>query len=177
MNHTCLGHTLIDPNPIQLNFYPFMISIDKYKGSCNTVLDLSANVCVPSKTKEVNVNVFNIITKINEAKTNIEHISCVCKCKFNSAKFNLNQKWNNDICQCKSKRYCTLKEDYSWNPSTCIFDKSKYFKSIADDSVVECDEILSTTYILSKNVTITISTNVRSTVSINSEDETLMRFY
>ena len=40
-----------------------------------------------------------IINK-NEAKTMMEHISCVCKCKFNSATCNSNQKWNNKTCQC-----------------------------------------------------------------------------
>ena len=44
--------TLIDLNPIQLNYYPpFMISLDKYNGSCNVVDDLSMKICFPSKTK------------------------------------------------------------------------------------------------------------------------------
>ena len=30
--------TLIDLNPIELNYYPFMISLDKYSGSCNFVV-------------------------------------------------------------------------------------------------------------------------------------------
>ena len=34
------------------------------------------------------------------------------------------------------------KEDYSWNPSTCICENSKYLVSIADNSVTECDEIM-----------------------------------
>ena len=39
---------------------------------------------IPSKTKDINVNVFNVITRIYEAKTFLKHISCDCKCKFNS---------------------------------------------------------------------------------------------
>ena len=34
-------------------------------GSCHSGNDLSTKICVPSKTKEVNVKVFNIITRIN----------------------------------------------------------------------------------------------------------------
>ena len=37
-----------------------------------------------------------------------EHISCDCKCKFNSATYNSNQKWNNKTCQCECKDYRTL---------------------------------------------------------------------
>ena len=50
---------------------------------------------VPSKTKEVNVKAFNIITRTNKAKTMIKHISCDCKCRFNSTRKS-NQKWNNE---------------------------------------------------------------------------------
>ena len=34
------------------------------------------------------------------------------------------------------------KEDYSWNPSTCICENSKYLKCGADTSVFTCDEII-----------------------------------
>ena len=72
--------TLIDLDPVELNYYPFMINIDKKcNGSCNAADDLSTKICVPSKTKDVNVNVFNMVTKINEAKTLVKHISCDCE--------------------------------------------------------------------------------------------------
>ena len=74
--------TLIDLNPIKLNYYSFMISIDKCSGSCNDVDDLSTKRCASSETKDVNVTVFNMITKINEIKTLVKHISYDCKCKL-----------------------------------------------------------------------------------------------
>ena len=44
--------------------------------------------------------------------------------------------------------------------STCICEYSKYLKSIADTSVIECDEIISDSdIILTKNMN-TIATNV-----------------
>ena len=76
--------TLIDLNPVELKCYPFMISLDEFSGSCNFAKGLSAKICFPSKTKDVNVKVFNIITNKNEAKTIASRISCDCKCKFNS---------------------------------------------------------------------------------------------
>ena len=40
-----------------------------------------------------------MITNKNEAKAMIEHISCDCKCKFNSTRCNSKQKWNNETCK------------------------------------------------------------------------------
>ena len=39
---------LIDLNPFELKYYPFMISLDKCNGSCNV---LSPKMCVTKKTK------------------------------------------------------------------------------------------------------------------------------
>ena len=71
-----------------------------------------------------------------------KHISCDCKCKFNSTTCKSKQKWNNKTYQYKCKNYLKCKKDYSWNPSTCICENSKYLKSIADTSVTKCDKII-----------------------------------
>ena len=83
-----------------------------------------------------------MITNKNEAKVMVKHISCDCKCKFNSAIFNSNQKWNDKTVQYKYKNYCKCKRDYSWNLSTCICMNSKYAKSFADTSVTEYNEAI-----------------------------------
>ena len=49
MNHVWL-ELLNDLNPVKLNYYPFMISLDKCNGSCNFIDD------------------FNMTTRINVAK-------------------------------------------------------------------------------------------------------------
>ena len=67
--------TFTDLNSVELNYYPFMISLDKCSGSCNAADDLSTKICVPSKTADI----FNMITSINEAKTFLKHILCDCK--------------------------------------------------------------------------------------------------
>ena len=36
--------TLIDLNLIELNHYPFMVSLDKFRGSCNAIDDLSTKI-------------------------------------------------------------------------------------------------------------------------------------
>ena len=80
--------TPIDLNPVELKYYSFMISLDKCTGS---YIVLSPNICVPKETKDINVKVFNMINK-SEAKAMTKHISCNCKCKFNSTIFNSNHK-------------------------------------------------------------------------------------
>ena len=52
--------TLIDLNPVELKYYPFMISLNKCTGSCNV---LSPKICVPKETKDINVKAFNIDNK------------------------------------------------------------------------------------------------------------------
>ena len=87
--------TIIDMSPVELKYYPFMISLNKCTGSCNIV---SSKICAPKETKDIYVKVFNMITNKDDAKAIIKHISCDCKCKFNSTTCNSNQKWNNRTC-------------------------------------------------------------------------------
>ena len=98
--------TLINLNPVEFKYYPFIISLDNCSGSCNL---LSPKICVPKEPKDRNVKAFNMITNKNEAEK--KHISCDFKCKFNSTTCSSNQKWNNETCQCESKNYCTCKKD------------------------------------------------------------------
>ena len=121
---------LIDMNPVELKYYPFIISIDKCTGICNVL----PPKCFPKETKDINVKVFNMITNKNEAGAMTEHISCNCKCKFNSTICDPNLKCNNKTYQCECINYRECKKDYSWNPSTYICDNSKCLKSIADTS-------------------------------------------
>ena len=96
-------------------------------------------ICVPKETKDVTVKAFYMITNKNEFKTMTKHISCDCKYEFNSATCNSNKKWTNKTCQHECKNYRSCKKDYSWNPSTGNCENSKYFTSISDTSVIECD--------------------------------------
>ena len=83
-----------------------------------------------------------------------KHIACNCKCKFDSRKCNLNQKWNNSKfqCQCKNlKEHHVCKKDYIWSPATCSCKNDKYLASTIDDSVIMCDEIIEETKTVKTN--------------------------
>ena len=49
-------------------------------------------VCLPKKTDDLNIFVFNSITEKSESKMLAKNISCECKCKFDERKFNSNQR-------------------------------------------------------------------------------------
>ena len=57
------------------------------------------------------------------------------------------------------------KKDYGGNPSKYICKNNTYLKSIVDDSVIVCDEIINVAYSVLTNVTNTISADGTSTVS------------
>ena len=84
--------TLINLHPNEysqeFHYYPFAIKLDRCVGSCNTLNDLSSNVCVSNKIEDLGLSVFNIITRINESKTLANHISSEYKCRFNGKKCN-----------------------------------------------------------------------------------------
>ena len=107
-------------------------NLDKCNKSCNVVDNLSTKICVPNKTKSLNVKVFNMITRIKESNALIRHISCDCKCKVDSTTCKSNQKWYNETRQCKCINYSKCKKYYNWNLSTCNYKNGKYLKSIAD---------------------------------------------
>ena len=66
-NQKCMIQpTLINLHPNEysqeFHYYPFTVKLDKCVGSCNTLNDLSNKVCVPNKTEDLNLSVFNMIT-------------------------------------------------------------------------------------------------------------------
>ena len=68
--------TLIDLNPDEYNealrYYPFMVNLERCKRRCNTLDDPSGQIFVPNEIEDVNLNVFNMKTGINESKTLIK---------------------------------------------------------------------------------------------------------
>ena len=82
--------TLINLHPNEyskeFHYYPSSVKLNRCVGSCNTLNDLSRKVCIPYKTEDLNLSIFNIITGINESKTLTKHISCACKCKLDEIK-------------------------------------------------------------------------------------------
>ena len=68
----------LHPNEYSQEFHycPFTVKLHKCVGSCNTLNGLSNKAYVLKKTEDLNLNMFNMITGINESKTLTKHISC-----------------------------------------------------------------------------------------------------
>ena len=87
-------------NPI---FYPFSIKTSKFSGNCNNINDPYARICVPNVVKNLNVKVFNLISRINETRPIKWHETSKCECRLDAIFCNNKQRWNNDKCRCECK--------------------------------------------------------------------------
>ena len=86
---------------VSLSHYPFSIKLDRCVGSCNTLDDFSNKICIQTKTEDLNLILFNIITRISESKTLTKDISCEVRYTFGRRKCNSNHWWNNYKSRCE----------------------------------------------------------------------------
>ena len=132
----------------RISLYSFLVELDRCVGSCNTPIYLSNKVCIPNKTEDLNLIVFNMITGINESKTLTNYISCEYKYRFdgkNVIQINGRIATNVDACEMLINVYACEK-DYVWNPATCISENGKYLASIMNDAAIICDEVIKSYY-------------------------------
>ena len=88
-NQKCeIRPTLINSHPNEYSqdyykhYYPLAVKLGYCAGSFIILNDLSNKVCVPNKTEDLNIHVFNIITEKNESKILTKYISCEYECRF-----------------------------------------------------------------------------------------------
>ena len=60
--------------------FPFSIKTSKCSGSCNNINNPYAKLCVPDVVKNLNVKVFNLMSRTNETRHIEWHETCKCKC-------------------------------------------------------------------------------------------------
>ena len=100
-------------------FYPFSIKISECSGSCNNI---NAKICVPDVVKDLNVKVFNLISRTNETRHIKWYETCKCKCRLDASVCNNKQHWNDDKCRCECEELIdkgVFDKGYAWNPSSC----------------------------------------------------------
>ena len=104
-------------------FYPYNVQVNKSSGSCNTVDNSIAKLCVPNVIKRVNMQVYNFLMRLNETSNVLWHESCKCVCKLNSSVCDNKQIWNDDTFRCDCNEDFTdiisCDKGYTWNPGTC----------------------------------------------------------
>ena len=52
----------------EFHYYPSAVKLDRCVKICNSLNDLSNKVCVPKKTEDLNLRVFNMTAGMNELK-------------------------------------------------------------------------------------------------------------
>ena len=100
-------------NPIS---YPFGIKINKYSGNCNNINNSFAKFCVPDVVKDLNVKVFNPMSRTNETRFIKWHEKYKCKCRLHA------MVCSNKQCRCECKELIDkgiCDKGFSWNPSNC----------------------------------------------------------
>ena len=94
---------VVDMNSNNPIFYPFSIKINECSGSCNNISNPYAKICVPTDVKDLNVKVFNLMSRTNDTRFVKWHETCKCICKLDGIICNTKQQWNNDKCVCECK--------------------------------------------------------------------------
>ena len=101
-------------------FHPYNVQVNKCGGSCNTLDNPMAKLCV---IKGVNVQVYNFLMRLYETRNVLWHESCKCVRKLNSSICNKKQIWNSDTCRCDCNEdfagILSCAKGYTWNPSIC----------------------------------------------------------
>ena len=113
---------IVNVNSDEPVFYPFSIKTSKCSGSCNNINDPYAKICVPDVVKNLNVKVFNLMSRTNETRRIEWHETYKCKCRLDASVCNNKQCWNDDKgrCECKElidKGVCY--KGFICNPSNC----------------------------------------------------------
>ena len=105
-NYRCQAiATLVNINPDESSFCPFIVSVNKCRGSCTTNDDQYGHVYVTNIVTNMNIKSLNLISSVNETKFLYQHESSECKCRLNKI---MKQKWNHNEFRCKKVKHSTI---------------------------------------------------------------------
>ena len=150
---------VINVNGDEPMFFPFSTERSKCSGSCNNINYLYAKICVPDIVKNLNVKVFNLMSRTYETRFIKWHQTCKCECKFGENVCNNKQCWNKNKCRCECKELIdkgVCEKGFIWNPSNCDcecnkacdigeyldYENCKCRKKLVDKLVDECTETI-----------------------------------
>ena len=101
---------------------PYFLLTSKCSGNCNNINDPYSKICVPDVVKNLNIKLFDLMSRTNEAR----HIQCHetgnCECRLNAIVCNNKQRWNKNKCRCECKELIDkgiCDKGFIWNPSNC----------------------------------------------------------
>ena len=115
-----------------------------------------AKICVPD-IENLNVKVFNLMSRTSETRFIEWHETCKYKCRLDAIVCNNKQRWNKNKCRCECKELIDkgiCDKGFIWNPSNCEcecdktcdigeyldYEHCKCRKKLVDKLVDECTE-------------------------------------
>ena len=140
-------------------FFRFSIETSKRSDSCNNINYPYGKICFPDVVKNLNVKVFNLMSRSHETKLIESHETCKCECKFGENVCNNKQHQNKNKCRCKCKELIdkgVCAKGFIWNSGNCececdkVCDVGEYLdyehckcrKKLVDKLVNECTETI-----------------------------------
>ena len=94
-NQACKARPqIVNVNSNNHMFYPFSIKINKCSGNCNNINNPYAKICVPDIIKNLNVKVFNLMSRTNQTRFIEWYEKCRCECRLDAIVCNNKQRWN-----------------------------------------------------------------------------------
>ena len=87
---------IVNINSNEPIFYPFNIKTSNCSGSCNNINYSYAKLCVSDVIKNINIKVFNLISRTNERRRVKCHETCKCKYRLDASVCNNRQSWNDE---------------------------------------------------------------------------------
>ena len=128
-NQECrVGPQILNVNEDNPVSFPFSIKTGKCSGGCSNPNNPHAKLCIPDTVKNLNVKLFNLMSRTNETRHREWHDTCKCKCRLDATACN-NKRWNDGKCRCKCKELIhkgICDKGFILNPSNC---ECKYYKS------------------------------------------------
>ena len=106
-NQECKIRTkIMDSNSNEPSFYPFSTKVNKCSGSCNNINDPYTKLCVSEVIKNINVKVFNLMSRTNETRHVEWHETCKYKCRLDASVSNNKKRWKEiDIIRNKRNKH------------------------------------------------------------------------
>ena len=146
---------IVNVNNEEPAFFPFNIKRSKCSGSCNNINNPHAKLCVSDVFKNLNVKVFDLMSRTNEARHIEWHETCKCKSGLDSSVCNNKHCWNDDKCSCKCKESVeyAIKDPFeilvivSLNAINNVmlgeyldYENCKFKEKLVDELIEECTE-------------------------------------
>ena len=76
---------IVNANSNETVFYPFSIKTSKCSGICNNINDPYAKLFFPDVVMNINIKVFNLMSRTNETRLVKWHETFKCKCRLDGS--------------------------------------------------------------------------------------------